>query len=184
MIFIGFSLGLGWAKEFEDESIIWTPAGNPSLEAKDKSKILFPTEEKFRSISLIIENDDNVITKETLEQLLMFEEILYSTTELDDTTLNSVNQIERPGKGSEFTWKDICMQRQHSRINNQGNPETINECDGFSMLDFVYSKNTDFADGDSKYGYGTMPSDSNLLARLRTGKGNEDNFGTFDYILL
>jgi len=52
------------------------------------------------------------------------------------------------------------------------------------MLDFVYSKNLDFADGNSATGYGTMPSDADLLTLLQTGKGNADNFGPYDIIFL
>ena len=52
------------------------------------------------------------------------------------------------------------------------------------MLDFVYSKNTDFVDGDLGIGYSSMPSDANTLRLVRTGKGNPDNFDDLDYIFL
>ena len=52
------------------------------------------------------------------------------------------------------------------------------------MLNFVYSKTIDFADGDSGIGYGPLPTDSALLGQIREGKGNEDNFGPFDIVFL
>jgi hypothetical protein len=92
VVFFGLAMGMSQAREFEDEQIIWTPAGNPSLESRDKAKELFPTEEKFRAISLILESENgNVITKANLQKLIDMEEILHSTWEYSDTTLDATN---------------------------------------------------------------------------------------------
>ena len=38
VFFIGASLGMSQAKEFEDEQTIWTPEGNPSLKNREKAE--------------------------------------------------------------------------------------------------------------------------------------------------
>ena len=74
------------------------------MKAKDKAAELFPVKEKFRTISMIIENDDNVITSQTLEHLRKFEELLYTIKEYDDTTTDDTNKLVRPKKGNTFGW--------------------------------------------------------------------------------
>lgn len=54
IFFIGWSFGMTMSKEYEDEDTLWTPAGNPTLKAQDKAKILFPVEENFWYMSLIV----------------------------------------------------------------------------------------------------------------------------------
>ena len=53
---------------------------------------------------MIIENDDNVITSQTLEHLRKFEELLYTIKEYDDTTTDKTNKLVRPKKGNTFDW--------------------------------------------------------------------------------
>ena len=55
-------------------------------------------------MSMIIENDDNVITSQTLEHLRKFEELLYTIKEYDDTTTDDTNKLVRPKKGNTFGW--------------------------------------------------------------------------------
>lgn len=55
------------------------------------------------------------------------------------------------------------MQKEYQKTDSLGNVIKLEHCDGFSMLDFVYSKNIDFVDGTMAHGYSTMPSDANLL---------------------
>jgi len=87
-----FLLSLGQANMtiYEDENIIWTPAGNPTLQSKEKADELFPAEEVFRTISLILEAPEgkSVITIETLKELEVFEEVLNSVWEYEETTMD------------------------------------------------------------------------------------------------
>lgn len=136
-------------KIYEDENIIWTPAGNPTLQSKDKADELFPAEEVFRTISLILEAPEgkSVITIETLKELEIFEEVLYSIWEYEDTTMDETNNIVRPGSGTKYYWKDICVMETYKRSSG-----TLERCRGFNMQEFSYSKDTDFTDGSGSYG--------------------------------
>ena len=108
------------AKEYEDESVIWTPEvgrlssielhlfhspillgmpnelsfllqGNPSLVNQDKADALFTTEEKFRVVSVIFEaNDDNILTVKAFEEMQKFEQLVYEVTEYSDTYVNDL----------------------------------------------------------------------------------------------
>ena len=73
------AMGMGLSRSYEDEEVIWTPEvsldcsfeaskvrhhnffvlqGNPTLKNRDKAEILFPIEEKFDYISIIMEPKD------------------------------------------------------------------------------------------------------------------------------
>lgn len=70
--FIILSGGMMMSKEYEDQSVIWTPKNNPSLQAKDKGEALFDGEEKFRYISVIFESKDpeeNILNPAALMQM-------------------------------------------------------------------------------------------------------------------
>lgn len=58
VLFIAISTGMLQAKSYEDETVIWTPAGNPTLVAKEKGEELFNGEQKFRFLSVIFESKD------------------------------------------------------------------------------------------------------------------------------
>ena len=75
LVFIGLSLGMSKAKEFDDDNNIWTPEGNPSLKNKEKAEVLFPQEEKYHYINVIFEaKGDNVLTFGALQEMRTFEE--------------------------------------------------------------------------------------------------------------
>jgi len=102
------------AEEYEDESVIWTPKGNPSLKAKDKADALFETEEEFRYIQVIFEpknaDDDNVLTPGAFEEFEEFWKILDSITEYKATEKSATGDIERPSSGDKVDFRDICSQ--------------------------------------------------------------------------
>ena len=127
------------AKEYEDESVIWTPEvgrlssiepyffhspillgmphelsfllqGNPSLVNQDKADALFTTEEKFRVVSVIFEaNDDDILTVKAFEEMQKFEQLVYEVTEYSDTYVNDLQQIQRPEQGELFSFADVCQ---------------------------------------------------------------------------
>ena len=39
-----------------------------------------------------------------------FEDLLYSITEFDDTSLDNLNNIDRKREGKLFTFEDVCQQ--------------------------------------------------------------------------
>ena len=49
--------GMSLSKEYDDDekSELWVPEGNPTLKAMDKIDVLFPVEEDFWFISVIME---------------------------------------------------------------------------------------------------------------------------------
>jgi hypothetical protein len=49
----------------------------------------------------------------------------------------------RPGKGSQFYWKDICNYRTFS-YGSGSSAVKFDACDGFGMLDFIYGKRRDW----------------------------------------
>ena len=50
--------------------------------------------------------------RETFDELIQFEDILYSISEYSDTYLDSVNVIQRDGDGYLFKFSDICKQNE------------------------------------------------------------------------
>ena len=74
-----------------------------------RSEKLFPSEDKIRSINLIVEaKGDTLITKDIFAEMMQFEEIIYQVSEFSDTRMNTFNEIVRPKNGRYFTFKDIC----------------------------------------------------------------------------
>lgn len=51
-----------------------------------------------------------VVGRDCFEEMMQFEEILFSITEFSDTKLNSLNELHREGKGTVFSFADICQQ--------------------------------------------------------------------------
>lgn len=51
---------MSMSKEYDDDEKeeLWVPAGNPTLESMDKKDILFPVEEDFWYMSIIMEPKD------------------------------------------------------------------------------------------------------------------------------
>jgi hypothetical protein len=185
VVFILLAMGMGSAEEFPDENIIWTPEGNPSLVNKGKAEELFPQKEKYRVINLMVEaTGDNVLTRESLETVREFEELMGTIWEYSDTTLDATNKIVRPGKGTKIYWKDICRYTEHT-FGTGTATETVQQCDNFGLLQFVYTKQADYLDKDGGLGYpANMPSDSELVTKIRTGKGDTSLFGANDFVYL
>ena len=70
---------------------------------------MFPIEMKTRQINLIVESKgDTLITKETFAEMIQFEELLFSITEFSDTKRDRLGDIIREGKGTQFSFADIC----------------------------------------------------------------------------
>eukprot|EP00354_Favella_ehrenbergii_P011301 CAMPEP_0170457740 /NCGR_PEP_ID=MMETSP0123-20130129/4928_1 /TAXON_ID=182087 /ORGANISM="Favella ehrenbergii, Strain Fehren 1" /LENGTH=117 /DNA_ID=CAMNT_0010721627 /DNA_START=53 /DNA_END=406 /DNA_ORIENTATION=- len=115
IIFGGLSSGIIFAKQFEDQTLIWTPSDNPTLQNRLKSEELFPAEKKLREITLMVEatdRTDSLITTAAFEEMRQFEQLLYSVEEYSDTGLDALNRLVRKGKGKIFGFADICMQAE------------------------------------------------------------------------
>ncbi len=83
---------------------------NPSIKNLEKSKDLFSNDEKSRPIGVIaVAKGDNLLTLEAFKEMVEFEKVLFSITELDDTTYDEDKKEEvRPGKGKPVSFIDIC----------------------------------------------------------------------------
>ena len=51
-------MGMGMSKSYEDENIIWTPAGNPTLKNQEKAEAMFPVEDNKWYVVIIMEPKD------------------------------------------------------------------------------------------------------------------------------
>jgi len=63
------------SSEYDDESVIWTPEGNPTLQAKEKGEELFAKEEKYRFISVLFESKDpeqNILNIGAVYEMALF----------------------------------------------------------------------------------------------------------------
>lgn len=112
VFFFILAAGMTQSKEYEDEEVIWTPAGNPTLKNKEKAEVLFDEAEKYRTVSLIIEAKDggNVLTVGALREMAAFEVMMRAITECRDATTDSSGKIERPcsSEAGTYNWFDIC----------------------------------------------------------------------------
>ena len=100
--FILLSGGMAMREEFEDESLIWTPAGNPSLIADDRQKEMFPSKGGF--IGVLFEVKDT--EKGDLLNLEAFKEIETFQKGLFDIKSDYTNE---DGETVDFTFEDICV---------------------------------------------------------------------------
>ena len=83
-------------RHYRDETFLWTPGRSETMTAFEKGKELFPDDDRLRSIKVIVEaTGDNLITRDAFSEMIEFEEILNSVTELSDTRLNSLGSIVR-----------------------------------------------------------------------------------------
>lgn len=56
LFFIVLSGGMAKRANFDDESIVWTPSGNPSLQARTKGSELFPSTGGFIGLLAEVKN--------------------------------------------------------------------------------------------------------------------------------
>ena len=72
---------------------------------------MFPSAEKIREITLIVEakDSDNLVTVQAFKEMMQFEEILYATTEFTDTYIDGFGITDRQASGDIFTFEDICQ---------------------------------------------------------------------------
>jgi len=89
-------------EEFEDESLIWTPAGNPSLIADERQKEMFPSKGGF--IGAIFEVKD--LENGDLVSLEAFKEIEKFQKGLFDIEGEYVNE---DGETLKLKYDDICV---------------------------------------------------------------------------
>ncbi len=62
---------------------------------------------------------------ETLKELQIFEEVLYSVWEYEETTMDETNAIIRPSSGPKYYWKDICVMETYKRNFSNKSTETL-----------------------------------------------------------
>ena len=104
---------MGMSSTYEDENIIWTPAGNPTLLNQEKAEEMFPVEENFWYISIIMEPKDfstphGVLTLGALEEMIDWEEKMREIVEWESTTTGAGLKIERTEEGPSYQYKDVC----------------------------------------------------------------------------
>ena len=81
------------------------------MTAYEKSKTLFPDDDKIRSINVIVEaKGDTLLTQQVFKEMIEFEEILYSVSEFSDTKIDAYGGIERKAEGKLFKFADVCPQ--------------------------------------------------------------------------
>ena len=87
---------------FEDESVVWTPADNNSLKARDKSSKMFPAKGRF--VSLIAEVKDpskegaSIINLEALDELKnLVDDILKTEVEINGTMVKYTDLCNKIG---------------------------------------------------------------------------------------
>lgn len=74
LVFIGLSGGMAMRTEFEDESLTWTPAGNPSLLADVRQKEMFPTKGGFIGVIFEVKDPEsgNLLTLDAFQEVQKF----------------------------------------------------------------------------------------------------------------
>ena len=96
--FLALGSGMAQMKTFEDEQIIWTPAGNPSIVNMKRSQELFPSKGGF--VGIMVETKDftqSIIDTKLLSELQTF-----------FTKMNEVKGQDSE-KGEIAQFKDLCI---------------------------------------------------------------------------
>ena len=109
--------GMSMSKEYDDDakSELWVPAGNPTLKAMDKAEILFPVEEKFWYMSIIMEPKDfstegGILTIGALKEMAEWEQKMKDIVEWESTTTDEdTNSITRDETGPTYKYENICQ---------------------------------------------------------------------------
>ncbi len=112
---------------------------NPSIKNLEKSKDLFSNDEKSRPIGVIaVAKGDNLLTLEAFKEMVEFEKVLFSITELDDATYDEDKKEEvRPGKGKPVSFIDICDSQTYDDPQVKGG--TIVKCNSRGQpIDYFY----------------------------------------------
>ena len=68
---------------------------------------------------------------ETLKELQIFEEVLYSIWEYEETTMDETNNIVRPSSGPKYYWKDICVVETYKRTLGNGSIDVLERVSEF-----------------------------------------------------
>jgi len=121
---------------------VWTPADNESIQNLEKSQELFKNEDKSRLLSFIIESQsDNLLTRAAFKEMIALEDSLNSIMELSDTERDrDTDEVERPGKGREIRFSDMCDFREYTNPLNPSGP-LIQKCySSAKPIDFIYSR--------------------------------------------
>ena len=96
-VFLLLSTGLYQMEEFEDQSVVWTPKGNPSVLNFNRSQEMFPVREGSIDLLAISKNSNkNLISKKAFEELLMFHRHLFEV------------EFVNPDDKSSLRFEDIC----------------------------------------------------------------------------
>jgi hypothetical protein len=69
--FILLSGGMAKRTEFEDESLIWTPAGNPSIIANERQMEMFPSKGGFIGVIFEVKDPEsgNLLTLDAFKEV-------------------------------------------------------------------------------------------------------------------
>ena len=73
LVLLMFASGMGSPKKFPDEEIVWTPAGNPSILARDRSRVMFPSSGGFIGALFEVKGStSNIITLNAFKEMEKF----------------------------------------------------------------------------------------------------------------
>ena len=103
LCFLALSGGMAMRRTYEDESIIWTPAGNPSLLAAERQKEMFPSKGGF--IGIIFEVKDaeaSILTLDAFKEIKEFRDEFFKVEH--DEGFKDEDGVETP-----FNFEDICV---------------------------------------------------------------------------
>lgn len=100
LFFIALSSGMAMRANFEDESLVWTPADNNSLRSRNKGNALFPSKGRF--IGLIAEVKEpeaaSIISLKALSEVKKFTELmLESEVEINGTNVKYTDVCTKVG---------------------------------------------------------------------------------------
>lgn len=74
LVLLVFSSGMGNTKSFPDEEIVWTPNGNPSILARDRSRVMFPSSGGFIGALFEVKGSNtNILTLNAFREIENFQ---------------------------------------------------------------------------------------------------------------
>ena len=104
LVFILLAGGMAKSQGFEDESIVWTPSGNPSLQAREKGGKLFPSKGGFIGLLAEVKNPSDasstIITTQAIKDIKDFQAKLQAV---------KLTITLKSGEKKDITWSSVCV---------------------------------------------------------------------------
>ena len=104
LFFVILSGGMAKRAGFDDESIVWTPSNNPSLQARTKGSELFPSTGGFIGLLAEVKNPTDtsasIITTAAIAEIKAFQARLQAVNYTYTATT---------GESKVIRWDDLCI---------------------------------------------------------------------------